>query len=172
MSRDRSRSPRLEPLEGRQLLSTARASRAVPAPKLAAQVLAPAQSLDGDLSGSLRDLIVRGGATSAMSQPFAGTIPAIGPVIARVNTLYNGTTRALIRGEIIVAGQAGSLRLAFADRDQVSHRADDSSAEAVGTYRVDSGSGAFATTKGSGTFKLSTSVADNRLHLVLRSNRT
>jgi hypothetical protein len=145
MSRDRRRAPRLESLEGRQLLSRAHFDHIVAR-------ATPPLVLNGTMKGSLSTFLDTPGPPETLSEVFNGRARSMGAVRAVVSDQIDPTTGALLGGQVVMSNPRGSVRLAFGPNSVVSNQTAGNLATQVVRYTVAQGTGAYAGASGSGTF--------------------
>ena len=160
MSRHRRRSPQIESLEGKLLLSTV---HPMGRPQATALVL------DGNLSSSVKAVKATGTTTLTISEAFTGTSRSLGRVKGTLTEVVDGTTGALLSAGFLLKNAKGSVHLAFGSNDLVAHSSDATTRRETLTYSVDSGTGAYATAAGSGTFTMTYHTNTGAIDLLLHS---
>lgn len=145
MSRDRRRAPRLESLEGRQLLSTAHFDHIVAR-------AAPPLVLNGTMKGSLTTFLDTPGPPETLSEVFTGRARSMGAVRVVVSDQIDSATGSLLGGKVILSNPRGSVHLAFGPTSVVSNQTVGTLSTQVVHYTVVQGTGAYAGASGSGTF--------------------
>ena len=148
MARDRRRSPRLESLEGRQLLTAARLAHA-------ARPAAPLV-LNGSFNGQLSTFLDTPGPPETMSEVFNGRTRSTGAAKAVVYDFVDPTTGALLGGQVALSNARGSVHLVFGPGDVVSTQMVTKHAltTQVLRYTATAGAGALAGATGSGTITI------------------
>lgn len=148
MSRERRRSPAIEPMEGRQLLSAVHfdhiAAAARPAPPLV---------LNGVLNGAIRSFTQSSGTPMVLSESFSGHVRSMGAVRGVIADVI-GAHNALLGGGIILRNPRGAVRLAFGPGDLVSTQSIGNISSEVVHYTVADATGIYARSGGSGTFTM------------------
>jgi hypothetical protein len=143
MGRDRRQSPRLETLEGKQLLSNVHFDHIVnPGGPMI---------LNGTLKGSVASFTDIPGPPETMAELFTGRVRAMGRVNAAVIDQMDATGN-LIGGEVVLTNRRGSVTLGFGPNSTVSGQQAGTITVQVVRYSVVSGTGAYARASGSGTF--------------------
>ncbi len=145
MARERRRSPRLESLEGRQLLATAHFDHIV------ARAAAPLV-LNGTLRGSISTFLDTPGPPETLSEVFNGRTRSMGNVRAVVSDQVDPTTGNLLGGQVALTNGRGSVHLVFGPGDVVSQQVVGTLTTQVVRFTVAAGTGAYAGAGGSGTF--------------------
>jgi hypothetical protein len=140
MARDRRRSPRLESLEGRQLLATARVAHHAAPP-----------ALNGTFNGQISTYLDTPGPPETMSEVFTGRTRALGSAKAVVYDFVDPTTGALLGGQVALSNARGSVHLVFGPGDVVSTQMVGTLTTQVLRYTAAAGTGVFASATGSGT---------------------
>lgn len=147
MDRVRRRSPRLETLEGRQLLARAHfdhiIARATPPPVL-----------NGTFQGMTSTYLDTPGPPETLSEVFSGRTRALGAVHATVSDQMDPKTGALLGGQVQMSNARGSVRLVFGPGDVVSQQFVGTLSTQVVRYTVAAGTGTYAGATGSGTITL------------------
>jgi hypothetical protein len=160
MARDRRQSPRLESLEGRQLLSAMHYDHIV------ARAAAPVV-LDGKLQGNLSSYTEAAGPPRTMSEAFSGRVRSMGRVNGVVADQVDSSGN-LIGGSITLTNRRGAVVLGFGPGSTVSTQQAGTLYSQVVRYSVVSGTGAYAGAGGTGTFA-SLQVANKSSTLVIES---
>ncbi len=151
MGRDRRKSPRLETLEVKQLLSNVHFDHIVANPG-GPMIPAPAPFvLNGTLNGSVASFTDIPGPPETMAELFTGRVRAMGRVNGAVIDQMDANGN-LIGGEIVLSNRRGSVTLGFGPGSTVSGQQAGTITVQVVRYSVVSGTGAFARASGSGTF--------------------
>jgi hypothetical protein len=154
MGRDRRKSPRLEALEGKQLLSTVHFNHivakaggpAVPAARAQAPLL-----LNGTLKGDVTSYTDTPGPPETMTETFSGRTRSMGRVRGVVIDQIDATGK-LIGGQVVLTNARGSVTLGFGPDSTVSGQQAGTITIQVVRYSVVSGTGAYARASGSGVF--------------------
>ncbi|HEY2156488.1 MAG TPA: hypothetical protein VGH33_12715 [Isosphaeraceae bacterium] len=142
-SRRRSRSPRLEALETRQLLSTVGHAHA--------HVAQPANtpSPAGFFTSQNQSTTHGAGGRETLKTTFSGSSIAEGPATATVTEVARNNS--LISVQAAVQTAKGSFKLAFGPSDVTKNISSAAATEIVATYHITSGTRAFAHATGTGT---------------------
>ena len=135
MARDRRRSPRLESLEGRQLLAARIAHAARPPAPLV---------LNGTFNGQVSSYLDTPGPPEIMSEVFSGRTRSTGAAKAVIYDIIDPTTGALLGGQVALSNARGSIHLVFGPSDVVSTQMVGTLTTQVLHYTVASGTGAYA----------------------------
>ena len=159
MGRDRRKSPRLETLEGKQLLSGVHFNHIVAKP------VGP-MVLNGTLNGSVATFTDIPGPPETMAELFSGRVRAMGRVNAAVIDQLDASGK-LIGGEIVLQNRRGSVTLGFGPNSTISGQQAGTITIQVVRYSVVSGTGAYAHASGSGTF---TTVQDSGTFTAVKSS--
>ena len=145
MSRDRRRSPQLESLEGKQLLSTAHFDHIV-------AHAAPPLVLNGTMKGSLSTFLDTPGPPETMSEVFTGRARSMGAVRVALYDQIDSTTGSLLGGQVVLTNPRGSVHLTFGPQSVVSNQTVGNFSTQVVQYTVAQGTGIYAGATGTGTF--------------------
>lgn len=151
MARDRRRSPRLESLEGRQLLATAHFNHIVHI--IVTRPAAPLV-LNGTFKGAISTYLDTPGPPETLSEVFNGRARSMGVVRAVVSDKVDPTSGTLLGGQVALSNGRGSVHLVFGPSDVVSSESVGTLTTQVVHYTVTAGTGAFAAAGGSGKFTL------------------
>ncbi len=143
MGRDRRQSPRLEALEGKQLLSAARFDHIVAS---AAPLV-----MNGTLKGVVSSFTDLAGPPETMMEMFTGRTRSMGRVTAIVTDQID-TAGHLLGGTVVLANARGSVTLGFGPGSTISSQEVGTITDQVVRYSVVSGTGAYARASGAGTF--------------------
>lgn len=167
MSRDRRRTPRLESLEGKQLLSTAHPAAA--APKPAAAHAAPLV-LDGLMAASAYAVPLRTGAIDQAVITLAGNAGAMGPVKATLTEFIDVSTESVRRANLVITDARGSVTLTLSKFSVFENLTTDYNEGYSADYVVTSGTGSFAgATGGAGAIRVKPDITDPDLHVALHT---
>jgi hypothetical protein len=157
MGRDRRQSPRLEALEGKQLLSTVHFNHIVAPggvvndPALRGGRAPVPLVLNGTLRGDLSTYTDTAGPPETMTESFTGRTRAMGRVKAVVVDQIDAKGN-LIGGQVVLTNARGSVTLGFGPDSAISGQQAGSITIQVVRYSVVSGTGAYAHRSGVGTF--------------------
>jgi hypothetical protein len=144
MARDRRTAPRLESLEGKQLLTTM-------AQVHFDHIVQTAPVLNGTFQGALSTFLDTPGPPETRSEIFYGRSRAMGAVRIVVSDQMDATGH-LLGGQVVLSNPRGSIHLGFGANDLVSTQSVGSLSTQVLKYTVAAGTGAYAWASGSGTF--------------------
>ena len=170
MSRNRRRTPRLESLEGKQLLSTA-AHPAVAKPPVVHPVAHPASPpLNGELFGATHSTVLDTTLTETVTMPFSGTAGSLGQVQGVLTEHINESAEVVARGNLVFKNGAGSVTLSFVKVDVLQNLTMPYNSQFLANYTVTAATGAYAgKASGTGVLELTEDVASPLFRLKLDS---
>ncbi len=153
MGRDRRKSPRLETLEGKLLLSTVHFDHILANPGGPIRPARPAAPLvlNGTLKGDLSTYTDTPGPPETMTETFTGRTRGMGRVYVAVVDQLDASGN-LIGGQVVLSNARGSVALGFGPNSTISGQQAGSITVQVVRYSVVSGTGAYARASGAGTF--------------------
>ncbi|HEY2156487.1 MAG TPA: hypothetical protein VGH33_12710 [Isosphaeraceae bacterium] len=171
MGRDRRQSPRLEALEGKQLLSTVHFNHIVAPGRGTLPILNGGRPpvplvLNGTLKGDVSTYTDTPGPPETMTEAFSGQTRAMGRVKAVVVDQIDAKGN-LIGGQVVLTNARGSVTLGFGPDSTISGQQAGSITIQVVRYSVVSGTGAYAHRSGVGTF---TAIQDTGTYTAARSS--
>ena len=163
MSRNRRWTPRLEPLEGKQLLSTAHAHPPVPKPPVVHPTSLP---LDGALVASTHTTIQNTTLTQTVTMPFDGAAGSMGRVQGVLTEDINESAEAVAKGNLVLKNGAGTVTLSFAQVNVLQNLTVPYNSQFLVNYKVTAATGAYAgKTGGTGVLEVTEDVGGPDFHL-------
>jgi hypothetical protein len=157
MSRNRRRTPRLEPLEGKQLLSTAHAHPPVHKPPVVHPTSPP---LKGALVSATHSTVRNTTLTETVTMPFSGTAGSMGPVQGVLTEIINESAEVVSQGNLVLTNGAGSVTLTFGSVDVLQNLTMPYNSQFLTNYKVTAATGAYAgKVSGTGVLEVTENVA-------------
>ena len=167
MSRDRRRTPLLEPLEGKQLLSTAHAHVNVVKPPVVHPTTLP---LTGSLVAATQTTVQTTTLTATVTMPFTGSAGSLGQVQGVLTEDINQSAEVVARGNVVLKNGAGSVTLSFTRVNVLQNLTMPYNSQFLANYTVTAATGAYAgKASGTGVLELTEDVASPLFRLKLDS---
>jgi hypothetical protein len=168
MSRVRRRVFQCEPLEGRQLLSTAHAV-AAPARPAAAVAHGKPLALDDVMAASAYAVKNDNGSSEDAVISLAGQAGSMGQVTGTLTEGIDETIETIARANLVLKNSRGTVTLTLSRFDVLQNLTRAYNSGFVAKYVVTSGTGAFAGATGSGTIQVTPDIGDFDMHVTLHS---
>jgi hypothetical protein len=157
MSRNRRRTPRLEPLEGKQLLSTAHAHVTVHKPPAVHPASPP---LIGALVASTHTTVQDAVLAQTVTMPFSGSAGAMGRVRAVLTEDIDQSAEAVAKGNLVLTNGSGTITLSFGRVNVLQNLTMPYNSQFLANYTVTAATGAYAgKAGGTGVLQVTEDVA-------------
>jgi hypothetical protein len=151
----------VESLEGKLLLSTARASVRQ----------APQVAIDGTYKSSVNTLSSTGTTIVTITQPFSGQSRGLGRANGTLVEKGNTSTGEVLESGFLISAPKGTIHLVFDKNSLVSHKVTKTTSTEVLKYSVDYGTGAYTTAKGAGTLNLTYTIKTGDVKLTVKPGK-